>query len=77
LLVKPRQTNGPLLVATLDAAFDAGLVSFGDDGRILISEKLTESDQASAGIGRHLKLNRINDEVRKRLAWHEANLFDK
>ena len=69
--------NGLLLVATLDAAFDAGLVSFGDDGRILISEKLTESDQASAGIGRHLKLNRINDEVRKRLAWHEANLFDK
>ena len=69
--------NGLLLVATLDAAFDAGLITFEDDGRILISNTLTESDQASAGIGPHLKLARMNDEVRKRLAWHRLNLFVK
>jgi len=69
--------NGLLLVATLDAAFDAGLVSFDDDARILISSILSESDQASAGIGSHLKLARMNDEVRKRLAWHRLNLFVK
>jgi hypothetical protein len=68
--------NGLLLVATLDAAFDAGLVSFGDDGLILISGKLTEADQISSGIGPQMRLTRMNDEVRKRLAWHRANLFD-
>jgi predicted restriction endonuclease len=67
--------NGLLLVATLDAAFDAGLITFEDDGRILISGKLSESDQVSSGIGQHMRLSRMNDEVRKRLAWHRDNLF--
>jgi len=68
--------NGLLLVATLDAAFDAGLITFDDDGRILISEKLTEEDQFSSGISKHMHLSRMNDEVRKRLAWHRAHLFE-
>jgi len=67
--------NGLLLVATLDAAFDDGLVSFDEDGRILISRKLTEADQVSSGIGSHMRLTRMNDEVRKRLTWHRAHLF--
>jgi hypothetical protein len=68
--------NGLLLVATLDAAFDAGLITFEDDGRILISGKLSERDQISSGIGQHMRLTRMNDEVRKRLAWHRAHLFE-
>lgn len=68
--------NGLLLVATLDAAFDAGLITFEDDGRILISGKLSEGDQISSGIGHHMRLTRMHDEVRKRLAWHRAYLFD-
>ena len=68
--------NGLLLVATLDAAFDAGLITFDDDGRILISGKLTEEDQFSSGISKHMRLTRMNDEVRKRLAWHRAHLFE-
>ena len=32
--------NGLLLVATLDAAFDAGLISFADDGLMLFSPRL-------------------------------------
>ena len=67
--------NGLLLVATLDAAFDAGLVSFDDDGRILISEKLTEADQNYSGIGPHMRLKRMNDELKNRLTWHRSNLF--
>ena len=69
--------NGLLLVATLDAAFDAGLITFDDDGRILISSRLAESDQTSAGIGPDLKLARMNDEIKKRLGWHRLNLFVK
>jgi putative restriction endonuclease len=67
--------NGLLLVATLDAAFDAGLITFDSDGRILISGNLSDQDKVSAGIGTQLRLNRINDQVRLRLAWHRANLF--
>lgn len=67
--------NGLLLTATLDAAFDAGLITFGNDGRILISSELSGSDRTSAGISPHMKLARMNDEIRRRLAWHRANLF--
>jgi predicted restriction endonuclease len=67
--------NGLLLVATLDAAFDAGLITFDGDGGILISGNLSDQDKVSAGIGPELRLNRINDQVRLRLAWHRANLF--
>jgi putative restriction endonuclease len=69
--------NGLLLVATLDAAFDSGLITFGDDGGILISEKLNGSDQISSGINHRMRLTRMNDEVRKRLAWHRLNLFQQ
>lgn len=68
--------NGLLLVANLDAAFDAGLISFEDDGRILISEQLSEDDRQFSGISGHLRLSRMNDEVRKRLVWHRTNLFE-
>jgi hypothetical protein len=67
--------NGLLLVATLDAAFDVGLITFDSDGRILISGNLSDQDKVSAGISTQLRLNRINDQVRLRLAWHRANLF--
>ena len=68
--------NGLLLVATLDAAFDAGLITFEDDGSIMISGKLSVADQVSSGIGSHMRLTRMNDEVRKRLVWHRAYLFE-
>ena len=67
--------NGLLLVATLDAAFDAGLISFSDDGRILISARLADTDRELAGVGADMRLRRMNDEVRMRLAWHRVNLF--
>ena len=44
--------NGVLLVGTLDLAFDDGLISFSDEGKILISTELSEADKAAAGIRR-------------------------
>ena len=69
--------NGLLLVATLDAAFDAGLISFNENGNIMISEKLSKEDQKACSISPDMYLTRINDEVRKRLVWHQSNLFQK
>ena len=67
--------NGLLLVATLDAAFDSGLISFDDSGLILISGKVSGEDQTASGIEPTMRLNRSNDEIRKRLAWHRSKLF--
>ena len=67
--------NGLLLVANLDAAFDAGLISFDDGGGIMISGNLSNDDQELAGIDSHLRLTRLHEEVRKRLSWHRDNLF--
>lgn len=69
--------NGLLLIATLDAAFDAGLISFDDHGEIIISVNLSEKDRVASGISSDMHLSRMNDEVRKRLAWHRNNLFGK
>ena len=68
--------NGLLLVATLDAAFDAVLISFGESGQIMISEKLSKEDQEASGISPDMHLSRVNDEVIKRLEWHQINLFE-
>lgn len=69
--------NGLLLVATLDVAFDAGLISFNESGNIVISEKLSKEDQKACSISPDMCLTRMNDEVRKRLVWHQSNLFQK
>jgi hypothetical protein len=46
--------NGLLLVATLDAAFDRGLISFADDGAMLVSRRLPRSERIRLSIAGHL-----------------------
>ena len=67
--------NGILLVATLDAAFDDGLISFDDDGKIMISSELSEGDRVVGGIHSDMQLKHLNDEIRQRLLWHRENWF--
>lgn len=47
--------NGLLLIPTLDRVFDRGLISFEEEGRILISSRLTNPEDL--GIHRRLKLS--------------------
>ena len=42
--------NGILLAAHFDSLFEAGLISFRDDGRILISPKLSAADRSALGV---------------------------
>lgn len=67
--------NGILLVATLDAAFDCGLITFMDCGKIQISRNLPYNDRLAAGIAEGMRLSRLNDEMRNRLLWHRENIF--
>lgn len=65
--------NGLLLSANLDAAFDAGLISFRDDGRILISDAF--AGHLAAGIQPDMQLSRIESPHRAYLAWHRDEVY--
>jgi len=64
--------NGLLLSALWDAAFDTGLVSFGDDGTVLVSPSLSEVARTALGVDRVPPLKGLRDGHRKNLAVHRA-----
>ena len=68
--------NGLLLAAHLDAAFDAGLISFTDDGAILFSSQFAQEDRDALGIHDQLALWRVGGGHLTNLAWHRAHLLD-
>lgn len=66
--------NGLLLAAHLDAAFDTFLISFDDEGRIIIADALTASDRTALGLSSELRLSRVAPAHLPRLAEHRARL---
>ena len=69
--------NGLLLAAHLDAAFDAGLISFTDRGRILFSSHFQEADRKALGIDDGLILRRVAPGHLQKLAWHRDYVLVK
>jgi putative restriction endonuclease len=67
--------NGLLLSAHLDAAFDAFLISFDDDGSIILSGALSAPDRAALGIHHSLQLTKVVPAHRSKLAWHRSRLY--
>ncbi len=69
--------NGLLLSALWDAAFDAGLISFGEDWKIICSERLSESAKNSLGINITTSLpDEFRNDARKNfLTFHRENCF--
>ena len=64
--------NGLLLSALWDAAFDAGLISFADDGTVLRSPKLTSEAAAALNLDSAAPLAPLTDLHRQNLASHRA-----
>lgn len=73
-----RTDNGLLLSALWDAAFDAGLVSFDPDWKVVVSSELSESAKYALNLNAHSTLPEIfRTEGRKAyLAYHYANMFE-
>lgn len=69
--------NGLLLSPNLDAAFDAGLITFAKDGKIIISKSLRNDDCRALGIRRDFRLRRILKQHRPYLTYHRRNVFEK
>ena len=62
--------NGLLLSALWDAAFDAGLVSFSDDGTAMRSPNLSAAAAAALDLKNAAPLTPLTDLHRKNLARH-------
>ena len=67
--------NGFLLTPNLDRLFDHGYITFDDDGRIIISKNVPQSDYETLGIHSEMRLRRIEQEHRSFLAYHYEKVF--
>ncbi len=68
--------NGFLLCPNHDKVFDIGLISFDDNGNILISYKLKEIDRLLLNVRDDMKVN-VNDDNIDFIRFHRNNIFLK
>lgn len=61
--------NGILLAAHVDAAFDCGLISFADDGQVIVSNKLSANDRIAIGV-QQFKRPKFSAAAKAYLAYH-------
>ncbi len=73
-LEKVDPNNGLLLLPNFDKLFDRGLISFDDDGHVLISELFTDAE--IFGISKSLKI-RLRDGSKKYMKYHRRHVFKK
>lgn len=67
--------NGLPLVATLDALFDVGLISFADNGVMLVSSKVPSAEVDVLDLGQ-MKLSQMaNDTTLSYLKYHRDHIF--
>ena len=67
--------NGIPLVATLDALFDAGLISFTDDGQVVISESVSKIERQLLKLTGAVLVRRPTDQAICYLHHHRTNVF--
>ncbi len=69
--------NGLLLAPNLDALFDAGYITVGDDGTVLVSPALLADARGLLGVTELPRLRGLAGEHGRYLEWHRQNLFRK
>ena len=69
--------NGLLLVPNLDALFNEGLISFKDDGRMLISPDWRADDQRRMHVTPDQHLRAVHSESRPYLEFHRDVMFKR
>jgi putative restriction endonuclease len=65
--------NGLLLAPHIDHLFDVGMISFADDGKMLVSSQLDTGILAAWGIPMELNVGEFNSAQRQFLAYHRAH----
>lgn len=69
--------NGLLLLANYDHAFDAGYISFADDGSMVLSARLTSGDMEALGIRIGARLRRVPQGILPFLEYHRREVLKK
>lgn len=69
--------NGLLLASHLDAAFDRGLITVGDDGAVMVSSLLDSDARRVLGFDAPLRIRLLEDAHRAYLPWHRERVFRK
>ena len=67
--------NGLLLAAHVDAAFDAGLVTFDETGTMLISKGISASTRSALGLVTPVRIRKLTNRHNENLVWHRQNKF--
>jgi predicted restriction endonuclease len=67
--------NGLLLVPNLDALFDEGLISFRDNGAVILSNQWSPDDQRRMHITQDTHLRHVHPESRPYLEYHRDQRF--
>ncbi len=67
--------NGLLLLPNLDTCFDLGLISFDDEGKILISNQLRKATLLQLGINEGMKLMKVEKHHQEFLKYHRESVF--
>lgn len=67
--------NGLLLTPNLDQAFDQGLITFTDEGDVVIAQALTTELQLALGINPQCRVRRLHGRHLNYLAWHREHVF--
>lgn len=66
--------NGLLLCPNHDRLFDGGLISFDDDGKIMISNDMDDINQIFTNINCDMKIN-MDEDMRIYMQYHRENIF--
>jgi putative restriction endonuclease len=67
--------NGLLLTPTIDRLFDRGLISFSDEGDIMISPRMNSKDAALLSLHTQLNVGPFRKRQKEYLAYHRENVF--
>ncbi|MDU2123449.1 MAG: HNH endonuclease signature motif containing protein [Clostridium celatum] len=66
--------NGLLLCSGHDKPFDIGLITFDEEGKILISKELSDNDIKRLNIDENTRINLLEDNI-KYIKWHKNEVF--
>lgn len=69
--------NGLLLIPNLDNVFDKGYISFDDDGKIIINDRLSDRDRDKLGIHSGMRLRKIEQRHIKYLDYHRREIMKR
>ena len=69
--------NGILLSPILDALFDRHLISFSNEGNLLVSNKLKNENLKDLGIEKDSKLRTVFEDMHMYLERHRKVFYEK